>query len=95
MASAQNLQIWSRSASAFIPLRQVVSGFETVFEDEIIQRKDRKRTIIVHADQRTGAASELFKRTRPKIEMRWPVRSQPELGTARGRGEGGCGIAGA
>ena len=28
-----------------IPLRQVVSGFETVFEDEIIMRLNRKRTI--------------------------------------------------
>ena len=50
ISSAQNLQIWSPVAERNIPLRQVVSGFETVFEDEIINRRDRKRTMIVYAD---------------------------------------------
>jgi len=68
VTSMQNLQIWSPAAQKMIPLRQVVSGFETVFEDEIIMRKDRKRTLIVHADQKTGPASVLFERVRPKIE---------------------------
>jgi multidrug efflux pump subunit AcrB len=51
-----------------IPLRQVVAGFETGFEDEIIMRKDRKRTITVFCDPRSGPASVLFERLRPQIE---------------------------
>jgi multidrug efflux pump subunit AcrB len=68
VVNMQNLQIWSPAANGMIPLRQVVSGFETVYEDEIIMRKDRKRTVIVHADQITGPASDVFVRVRAGIE---------------------------
>ena len=64
----QNLQIWSPVAQGMIPLRQVVSGFETRFEDEIIMRRDRKPTITVFGDPKTGPASVLFNRLRPQIE---------------------------
>jgi len=64
----QHLQIWSPAAQAMIPLRQVVSGFETTFEDEIIERRDRKPTITVYADPTTGLASNLFARVRPQVE---------------------------
>jgi multidrug efflux pump subunit AcrB len=68
VASIRHLQIWSPAAQAMIPLRQVVSGFETTFEDEIIMRRDRKRTITVFADPKEGPASVLFGRVRPQIE---------------------------
>jgi multidrug efflux pump subunit AcrB len=68
VASIRALQIWSPAAQAMIPLRQVVSGFETVFEDEIIMRRNRKRTMTVFADPMTGPASVLFERVRPQIE---------------------------
>jgi multidrug efflux pump subunit AcrB len=68
VASLYNLQIWSPAAQSMIPLRQVVSDFETTFENEIIQRKDRRRTITVFADPRQGSASTLFARLRPQIE---------------------------
>jgi multidrug efflux pump subunit AcrB len=64
----RNLQIWSPTAEAMIPLRQVVSGFETRFEDEVVVRRDRTRTITVFADPKRGSASALFNRLRPKIE---------------------------
>jgi len=63
-----NLSIWSNAAHRMIPLRQVVSGLETTFEDEIIFRKNRRRTIIIHADARTGYASALLERVMPKID---------------------------
>ncbi|MGI9324865.1 MAG: efflux RND transporter permease subunit, partial [Pseudomonadales bacterium] len=68
VANIQNLQIWSPAAARMIPLRQVVSGFETVFEDEIIWRQNRKRAITVLADPRVGEAAPLFDSARPKIE---------------------------
>ena len=66
--SIQNLQIWSPAASAMIPMRQVVSGFESTFEDEIIQRRNRKPTITVYADPDKELASNLFSRVRSQVE---------------------------
>jgi multidrug efflux pump subunit AcrB len=66
--SLNNLQIWSPAAGAMIPLRQVVSGFETQFEDEIIMRRNRKPTMTVFADPIRGPASKLFAQVRPQIE---------------------------
>ncbi len=68
VASMQNLQIWSPAAQQHIPLRQVVSGFETVFEDEIVQRLNRKSTITIHADPVSGPASVLLNRIRSQVE---------------------------
>ena len=51
-----------------IPLRQVVSEFDTAFEDEIVNRRNRKRTITVFADPEKGLATELFARVRPQVE---------------------------
>jgi multidrug efflux pump subunit AcrB len=68
VASLQNLQVWAPAAGQFIPLRQVVSGFDTQFEDAIIQRLNRKQTVTVHADPDTGLASTLLARIRPQVE---------------------------
>jgi multidrug efflux pump subunit AcrB len=66
--SINHLQIWSPAAQAMIPLRQVVSGFETVFEDEIIERRNRKPTITVYADPDKGLATALYGRVAPQVE---------------------------
>ena len=66
--SINHLQIWSTAAQTMIPLRQVVSGFETVFEDDIIQRRNRKPTIIVFADPDVGLATSLYARVAPQVE---------------------------
>ena len=66
--SINRVQIWSPAAGKMIPLRQVVTGFETGHEDEIIIRRDRKRTITVFADPIEGTATVVFARVRPKIE---------------------------
>ena len=66
--SINHLQIWSPAAQGMIPLRQVVSGFETVFEDEIIERRNRKPTITVYADPDRGLATSLYNRVAPQVE---------------------------
>ena len=66
--SINHLQIWSPAAQNMIPLRQVVSGFETVFEDEIIERRNRKPTITVYADPDKGLATSLYGRVAPQVE---------------------------
>jgi multidrug efflux pump subunit AcrB len=67
-ASIRNLQIWSPVANTMIPLRQVVNGFETVFEDEIIQRINRERVITALADPRHGEAPPMLDDVRASIE---------------------------
>ena len=66
--SLRSIQIWSWSARQHIPIMEVVSGFETSYEDEIIIRKDRKRTITTFCDPASGTASELLTELMPKIE---------------------------
>jgi multidrug efflux pump subunit AcrB len=68
VASIQNIQIWSPAAQQNIPLRQVVSGFDTDFENEIVQRLNRKSTITVHTDPTFGSSNALLGRVRPKVE---------------------------
>ncbi len=81
IASAQNLQIWSPVAQRMIPMRQVVSEFETVFEDEIINRRNRKRTMTIYADPDKGLATQLFGRVRPEVEaLELPTGYQLEWG---------------
>ncbi|HBN90020.1 MAG TPA: MFS transporter, partial [Rheinheimera sp.] len=55
----------------YIPITQVVNGFELQWEDPQIQRRDRKRTITVMADHDIlgdDTAANLLKRVKPQIE---------------------------
>jgi multidrug efflux pump subunit AcrB len=67
-ASIENLQIWSPVAQRNVPLRQVVSRFETALEHPIIWRTNRKRAMTVLADPAKGEGSQLLAAVRPAIE---------------------------
>jgi multidrug efflux pump subunit AcrB len=62
-------QIWSSVAGRMIPLSQVATGAEVVWEDPVVMRRDRFPTLTVHADPRSGLPSQLFNRVRSKIEQ--------------------------
>jgi multidrug efflux pump subunit AcrB len=87
-----NLQIWSPVAGRMIPMAQVISGSEVVWEDPVIARRDRQPTLTVHADPRTGLPSKLHERIRAQIEaMELPPGYRMEWGgefedSARARG---------
>ncbi|MFO6425083.1 efflux RND transporter permease subunit [Motilimonas sp. KMU-193] len=69
--SLESLRIWSPALKAFIPMQQVVDGFEVKFEDPIIQRQDRKRTLTVFADadfEYDLLPAALFAQVKPQIE---------------------------
>lgn len=68
IANLASAQIWSQTAGRMIPLRQVVPRLEVDFEDPIVIRLDRIRTLTIHADQTSGVASTLFNRIRPPVE---------------------------
>ena len=63
----RDVQIWSPVAGGTVPLRQVVSGFTTEWDDGIIARRDRLPTITAQANA-IGNVGELFQRLRPRIE---------------------------
>jgi multidrug efflux pump subunit AcrB len=69
VSAINSLQIWSPVAGRMIPMNQVVSGSEVVWEDPILMRRNRFPTLTVHADPRVGLPSELFQRVRSKIEQ--------------------------
>lgn len=64
----ENLYIWSPVAQKRVPLRQFIQRYDVDFEDRIIKRQDRKRSISVYADPKQGYASELLDSVRPEIE---------------------------
>jgi len=67
----RDLQIYSPSSGAYVTLSTVISGFETVWENPIIERRDRKRTITVMADPNIlggETAMSIFSRIRGPVE---------------------------
>jgi multidrug efflux pump subunit AcrB len=68
ISQLDNIQIWSPVAQKRLPITQVISDIDLVFEDEILMRFDRKPMITTFCDPVQGTASSLFKKLQPKIE---------------------------
>ncbi len=69
--SLQDLQIFSPVLGVFVPVSQVVDDFSVEWEDSLIMRRDRKRTITVMADHDVlgdETPAKLFSRVRSGIE---------------------------
>lgn len=76
-----NIQIWSPVANQYIPFTQIANGTKTVWEDAVIQRRDRLPTITTQADVLQGNVSEAFKDIKPQIEtMTIPAGYKMEFG---------------
>ena len=80
------VQVWSSAAGKMIPAGQVTTGFETVWEDPLIQRRNRMRMINIHTDPRRGLPSDLFRVVKPKIEKALGVDVPLLLGKDIGAG---------
>jgi multidrug efflux pump subunit AcrB len=66
-----DLQIYSPILKVFVPITTVVDDFEVTWEDPLIMRKDRKRTITVMADHDVigdETPAKLFARVKSDIE---------------------------
>ncbi|QKF81315.1 efflux RND transporter permease subunit [Halarcobacter ebronensis] len=50
----ENIQIFSPVANKMIPLKQLITSYKTVFEDDIIYKYNRKRALTIHADPILG-----------------------------------------
>jgi multidrug efflux pump subunit AcrB len=69
--SLADLQIWSSARGGYLPIEQVLQGFSTEWEDPLIMRLDRKRTLTVQADPALlsgETAAQLLQRLKPQIE---------------------------
>jgi len=67
----EGMKIWSPALSEYIPLQQVTLGYEMLWEDPIIVRKDRKRVLTIMADPDIlgeETAATLQKRIQSQIE---------------------------
>ncbi|MFB6286234.1 MAG: efflux RND transporter permease subunit [Candidatus Bipolaricaulia bacterium] len=67
-SNLKNVQVWSPTAKTHMPIRQVVSDFTVDFQNNIIRRYNRKRTLSVYTDPTTGTASSLLQDVRPAVE---------------------------
>ncbi|QCI11961.1 efflux RND transporter permease subunit [Pseudomonas putida] len=66
-----DIQVWSHVQQAYVPIEQVVTGFSTEWENPLIMRRDRNRTLTVEADVELDSgqtSDQLFRRVRPPIE---------------------------
>ncbi len=66
-----DLQVYSQATGSYVPLSSLVSDFKVVWEDPIIERRNRKRSITVMGDPLilgNETADAVFQRIRPKIE---------------------------
>jgi len=76
-----SIQVWSEQAQKSIPLSQLVSDFTTSFEDAVIQRRNKVRTLTVEAEPLSGNVSVLLERVRDQVEaIKLPVGYRGEWG---------------
>lgn len=65
----RTVQVWSPLTGKMVPLTSLVSGVSTEFENPIVRRRDRERTLTVMADPIIGASSTAyFDRIKSKVE---------------------------
>lgn len=70
--SVSNAKLWSPTRQIYVPLEQVIDGVDLQWQEPLIQRRDRKRTLTVLADHDVlgdETADALFKRIRPQVDM--------------------------
>ncbi len=63
-----NIQIYNPIARGFIPIRQVVTEIKTVSENQVIRRRNRLPTLTVRCDPKSGPATLVFAKLKPKID---------------------------
>ena len=68
VGNLRDIVLWSPVLGESVPAAQVVSHFETVFENPLIRARDRIQTIIAQCNPTGELATPLFNRIKPQIE---------------------------
>lgn len=66
-----DVMVWSNAQRTFIPIDNVVSEFTSEWEDPLVMRRDRKRTLTVMADPSSVSgetSAELLQQIKPKMD---------------------------
>ena len=61
--SLSQIPMWSPVAQGYIPLANVVTGLDTTWADEVVERRQRKRTLTVVTDPDHGSAPDASRPT--------------------------------
>ena len=64
----RDLQVWSPVLRRTVPVSQIVSGYETRWENSVIRGRNRMQTIIASSNPLDGEVGPLLARLRPQIE---------------------------
>jgi multidrug efflux pump subunit AcrB len=62
-----SIQVYNPIAGRTVPISQVVSSFETVSENTLVRRRNRKPTIWIKGDPAVGEASQVLAKLQPRI----------------------------
>jgi multidrug efflux pump subunit AcrB len=77
----RDIQVWSPVLRRSVPVSQVVSDYETTWENSVIRGRNRIQTIIASCNPLRGLADPLLERLRPQIEaIKLPPGYQLEWG---------------
>jgi multidrug efflux pump subunit AcrB len=68
ISNMRDIQVWSPVLGQSVPVAQVVSGFETTWENAMVRGRNRQQTIIAQCNPTGELATPLFERLRPQIE---------------------------
>jgi multidrug efflux pump subunit AcrB len=68
MDRLDQITVLSRLTGEPVPVAQLVSGWDLPWENPIIRRRNREKTITAQCDPAIGLSSELLTQLRPKIE---------------------------
>jgi len=68
VSNLTQIPIWSPVAQRYIPLANVVTDLETKWSDEVVERRNRKRTLTVVTDPTHDSPPTLWGRLAPQIE---------------------------
>jgi multidrug efflux pump subunit AcrB len=68
ISNIRDIQVWSPVLNRSVPVSQVVSSFDTTWENALVRSRNRQQTIIAQSNPTGELATPLFERLRPQIE---------------------------
>ncbi len=77
----RDIQVWSPVLGRSVPAGQLISRYETTWENAVVRSRDRQLTIIASCNPTGALADPLFARVRPQVEaIELPAGYQLEWG---------------
>ena len=69
ISNLRDIRVWSPILAQSVPVSQVVSGFETTWENSVLRSRNRQLTIIASCNPGRELSADLFARLRERIEQ--------------------------